>query len=270
MHKLWRHLHQALTQGVARAKFLAKIAGECIAMTKAMLPAKLLLRNIYHTLSTKTSWHDVLLLDKDCIADLQWWLSATRGWNGAPLKIARPSIQLETDASGTGWGGTMMGMNASGTWTKDVSFQPSNYRELLAIYKSILSFRENFRRGTHLQILSDNITAVAYVNKLGGSSKPMTDIMKSIFTLTHELGISVSAKFLKGKLNVRADWLSRILSPYEWQLHPEVFRMLDRMWGQHTIDRFASEMMSQLIRYNSLYADPGSEAVDAMAQDWGV
>ena len=269
MHKLRRHINQALKYKKVHARFLAKIGGECIAMMKAVLPAKLLLRNLYRTLSSRTSWNSEVIIDEHCAKDLQWWLDALKNWNGSPLLKKEIEVQVETDASGTGWGGICHAKNlqASGTWTKDVSMQPSNYRELLAILKCIQSFRKDLRN-VSLQILSDNVTSVAYVNKFGGTSRRMSELMTTIFVTTQELGISLSAKYLKGKINIFADGLSRILSPYEWQLHPQVFVMLDRMWGPHTIDRFASEMTSQLVRYNSLYSDPNTEAVDALAQKW--
>ena len=69
-------------------------------------------------------------------------------------------------------------------------------------------------------------------------------------------------------LNLRADWLSRKTSPYEWKLHPKVFGYLDRLWGLHSIDRFAALHNRQLPHYNSLYCDPEAEAVDCLAQDW--
>ena len=163
-----------------------------------------------------------------------------------------------------------MGIEASGSWSKDISFQPSNFRELLVILKCIQSFQTELKNSNvkMLQILSDNITSVAYVNKLGGTNKLMCDLMKAIFVESHNLGISISARYLGSHENQGADRLSRILTPYEWQLHPMVFRRLDYLWGPHSIDRFASEMTSQLPCYNSLYFDPRTEGVDALARNW--
>ena len=49
---------------------------------------------------------------------------------------------------------------------------------------------------------------------------------------------------------------------------PRIVQHTGKKWGPHSIDRFASPMTSQLPRYNSLYLDPETEAVDAMAQSW--
>ncbi|KAF0298323.1 hypothetical protein FJT64_004336 [Amphibalanus amphitrite] len=57
---------------------------------------------------------------------------------------------------------------------------------------------------------------------------------------------------------------------HEWCLHPAVFRQLERMFGPHSIDRFASFTTALLPVYNSRFDDPGSAGVDALGQsDWG-
>lgn len=51
------------------------------------------------------------------------------------------------------------------------------------------------------------------------------------------LGIELSVKHLAGKENVHANHLSCLLLHCEWQLHPRMFKFLDRIWGPHTYDR---------------------------------
>jgi hypothetical protein len=52
-------------------------------------------------------------------------------------------------------------------------------------------------------------------------------------------------------------------------LHPAIFRFIDKVYGPHNIDRFASMTTTQLPLYNSLYYDPLSAGVDALSQrDW--
>ena len=68
-----------------------------------------------------------------------------------------------------------------------------------------------------------------------------------------------------------ADHLSRLPLHYEWKLHPELFKQIDRTWGPHTIDRFACMANTQLPRYNSRFMDPLSEGIDALSQqDWAL
>ena len=39
-------------------------------------------------------------------------------------------------------------------------------------------------------------------------------------------------------------------------------------WGPHTVDHFASFYNAQILRYNSIFRNSGTEAVDAFTQDW--
>ena len=47
-----------------------------------------------------------------------------------------------------------------------------------------------------------------------------------------------------------------------------MFAELDKVWGPHTVDRFADFHNCQLPRFNSRCWNPGSEAVDAFTVNW--
>ena len=268
IRKLRHDIRRAIQTGSVKARQLARIAGQCISMCKAVLPGKLQLRSIYKVLGQRSSWQDVLTLDTYSVQDLTWWLEALSSWNGAPLLHNSIEAQIETDASGYGWGAWLDGDCAAGVWDSYTSHQPSNYRELLAIILALRAFAPQVSN-KRVQILTDNISCVAYINHLGGPSTQLTRLARSLWTTAYELGIDLSAKHLAGKLNVRADYLSRAVCPQEWMIHPELFRYIDNHFGPHTIDRFASFRTAQLPRYNSRLYDPATEAVDAMAQHWG-
>ena len=45
--------------------------------------------------------------------------------------------------------------------------------------------------------------------------------------------------------------------------------ILDSVWGPHHVDRFSSFMTTQLPEYNSMFSDPMTHGVNALAQtDW--
>ena len=68
--------------------------------------------------------------------------------------------------------------------------------------------------------------------------------------------------------NVIADELSKHVDYDDWITSISFFRELDADWGPYTIDRFASSKNAKTQRYNSLFWNPGCEAVDAFTQDW--
>ena len=77
------------------------------------------------------------------------------------------------------------------------------------------------------------------------------------------------AKHLSGCLNTQADELSRLTDKYEWTLAEPMFHYLDRLWGPHTVDRFASALTTRLPKYNTRFLDPNGMPTDALAQtDW--
>ena len=45
---------------------------------------------------------------------------------------------------------------------------------------------------------------------------------------------------------------------------PQLFKYVDKLWGPHTIDRFASMENRMVDRYNSRWLDPLTEGVDAL------
>ena len=80
--------------------------------------------------------------------------------------------------------------------------------------------------------------------------------------------IRLEPEWIPREENEFADYLSRIVDHDDWMLNPVVFQELHVMWGPHTIDRFADVHTRQLERFNSLYWNPWSEAVDAFTCDW--
>lgn len=60
VNKVKRDISKVLKKGVVSARALARVIGQCISMTKAVIPAKLLLRNAYRCLKSKHSWQDVV------------------------------------------------------------------------------------------------------------------------------------------------------------------------------------------------------------------
>ena len=200
------------------ARDLAKVAGQCISMTKAIVPGKMLLCNIYCIITSYTDWEDKhLLLSEEAFKDLKWWLNALKGWNSVPLRTVPGDLQVKTDPSSSGWGASICveesesgkpensdisaGLQAAGLWSKQVSFRHSNFRELLVVLKALKSFQTVIERKKNVQILSDNIVTVAYINHLGGPCVDLPDLITTIWTVAENMGVTLSARHLSGVLN---------------------------------------------------------------------
>ena len=164
IYKLKKDITRLLKRGVCSARCLARIAGQCVSMSLAILPAKLLLRNLYRLLHSKAHWEDMLTLDQATTNDLQWWVGSLTNWNGRQISTRPVDVQIETDASQTGWGAYMDGQAAAGFWDLRMSQKPSNYRELMAVMLALKSFTPSIRNKS-VQILTNNIyTTAAYIS----------------------------------------------------------------------------------------------------------
>ena len=79
----------------------------------------------------------------------------------------------------------------------------------------------------------------------------------------------MSACFIAGKENVKADALSREFNlNLEWSLNDDSFYYLCTLFGQPEIDLFASRLNKKLPRYYSLNPDPYAIGIDAFAYKW--
>lgn len=264
--KLKRAIRRALKERYIKARSLAKIAGQCVSTAWAVTPGKLLLRNIYRLLSKRDSWDSNLAIGAEVVNELTWWLTAASHWNSRELCTRPVEIQVITDASHLGWGAVCNGKVASGDWNTRVSCASSNYREMMAIFLAIISFRAILKNKS-VQILSDNITSIAYINHKGGPCPKLSQIATSIWTEAFDNGMSIQCAHIAGRKNFAADYWSRTPDKHNWMLHPKLFSYINRMWGPHTIDRFANCLNTQLPRFNSRYYEPLSEGIDALSQD---
>lgn len=269
--KVKSNIRRALNKKEISARGLARIAGQLISMTKAIIPTKLLLRNTYRLLGTKSSWQEILPLTPNVQNDLAWWLDALDHWNGKSVSSSLTEwVTLETDASLEGWGSRLTDSQgivkyAQGFWSLNMRQKHSNLREMTAVFLSLKTFI-NELSGKSVLILSDNISTVAYINMQGGPSPSLTNIATNIWSLIVTNHIEVKMRHLSGNRNYVADQLSRYSSKYEWMLHPKLFQYLDKIWGPHTCDRFASYLTTQITMYNSFHADPMTGGIDALAQ----
>ena len=132
------------------------------------------------------------------------------------------------------------------------------------------SFREVVI-GHHVTAMCDNSTFVAYVNKQGGTvSRALCSLASCLLRWTESLDIHLDVRYLPGQANVLADLLSRHgqVVGTEWSFHPQVARSLFRVWGNPSIDLFATCLNAKLPLYCSLVPDPHAVFEDAFRHPW--
>ncbi|XP_068713259.1 uncharacterized protein [Montipora foliosa] len=205
-----------------------------------------------------------MVLSNASLRDLQWWVTnldtAFRN-----IHIGEPECILHTDASLTGWGAKCERMSAQGVWSSGEKCRPVNYLELLAIQCSLQSLCRA-HHDCHIRIFSDNVTAVTYINAMGGSKSEGCDILATeIWDWAITRQVWLSAVHTPGAENTEADSLSRNLNPNFLILT----RILEDFCFIPSVDLFASRLNHKLETYVSWKPDPFATFIDAFTIDWG-
>ena len=118
-----------------------------------------------------------------------------------------------------------------------------------------------------IRLLIDNL-GVAYVWLFGSRKKKIQKLVKRIFESCHERSIQLWIEWIPCRDNVLADALSRFYDSDDWMLNSKYFRILDKLWGPHTFDNFASATNRQSMLFNRRFWCPGSAGFNALAYDW--
>ena len=265
---------QARSHPTMPLRHLASLIGKIGAASLALLPGRLqhrfLLRDKNHALQRGLTYTDLVTLSRPARDELDWWLHHLEEWNGRAIVPAPVQRTLTTDASELGWGAYLDSHNqTNGPWTPAELLLPINVRELMAVQFGLLSFLPLLRNKV-VKVQTDNITTMAYINKMGGTrSDNLLLVAKQIWSVCLDHNILLQSVYLPGIDNSVADLLSRRTSDRnDWTLHPHVFRLLQRLWGPMDIDLFASRMSSKLPQFVSWRPDPYAMAVDAFSLDW--
>ena len=264
---------QALREEKLSIRQLARIIGVLSSTHLAILPAPLHYRGLQaqkiRGLHLLHSYESVITLERQSMMDLNWWIDNLKTTNGRPIHLGLPEMTIESDASNTGWGACWNNQKTGGHWSFQESQLHINAKELLAAFLALQTFVGN-REGIHVLLKIDNMTAVYYINRMGGThSKKLMEITSQIWNWSLDRKIFLSAKHLPGIQNVDADQESRRKQDSsEWKLDPSTFRQIMQILGPCQVDLFASRISAQLPKYMSWKPDPGAMATDALSQPW--
>ena len=98
--------------------------------------------------------------------DLHWWIQNIET-SYKLIMIEKPSIVVYSDSSKSGWGGIFGNLSTGGNWSQEESLIHINVLELLAAYYTLASLCRDIKN-THIRLMVDNQTALAYINNMGG------------------------------------------------------------------------------------------------------
>ena len=145
-----------------------------------------------------------------------------------------------------------------------------NVLELKAAELAIMSFTLKERDAISVHIRMDNMAALSYLMKMGGTkNQELTAISKEIWQYLFKRKITITVEYLPASMNGEADRESRqTRDSSQWKLNPTIFMTLCQIRGTPEVDLFASRVSHQLPHYISWKIDPFSQGRDAFQISW--
>ena len=261
---------------------LAQVVGQLVSTEPAFPHAPLFYRNLERSKTKalkrkKGNFEAHIKISQDDKIQLQWWMQNVDTLK-APIQITCPDILLRSDSSDYGWGGVVMEkkkgklvptLKTRGVWSEIEAKHHINFKELKAAFFVLVCFCENLS-DVHVKLECDNTTAISYINKMGGKFRHLHDLARQIWSWARAKNIWITAVHLAGVLNTDADLQSRDISKedIEWQLHPDIFKKIDKLWGPLQIDLFATRVNTQLRDFISWLPDPEAISTNAFLVPW--
>ena len=198
---------------------------------------------------------------------LLWWTEPNNFRQGVPLHWPQFTVRLFTDASSVGWGAQWKDRQAQGSWSPEEAKLHINVLELRAVRLALAHFQ--FSDTDSILIATDNLTVVSYINHQGGT-RSRSLWLETELLLQEFDRLNLRARHIPGKLNVIADQLSRMgqILPSEWTLHEDVVREIFDLWGNPTLDLFATRFNSRCPTFVSPVPDERAWEVDALSISW--
>jgi hypothetical protein len=184
---------------------LSQLIGRLTTSIQAIFPAPLHYRHLQHlkhqALAQRKGYDATIALSNEAEEELHWWLAHLNAWNGRAILHPSPDLIIETDASMRGWGAVCQGVKTGGLWSQMEQKLHINCLELLAGSFAVKSFTKD-RLCVHVRLRMDNTSAVAYVNRLGGThSLVLANLALALWEWALNRNIFLSAEHLSGNLD---------------------------------------------------------------------
>ena len=122
-----------LRQTWVSAREIAQFVGKLSATVMAIHNHYRSLQHLKHqALRGSQNYSGLISMSPAAKEDLEWWIHEVSRWNGRSLQATPPELEIETDASMTGWGAYCQGNLTGGRWSEEEQSLHINELELLA------------------------------------------------------------------------------------------------------------------------------------------
>ena len=151
-----------------------------------------------------------------------------------------PSKIVFSDASFTGCAAYIQSSSLlfHRNWSATESLKSSTWRELATVKYSLEAFNSNLA-GHRVCWDTDNQNVVRIV-QVGSMIEELQELALDIFLFASSHNIRLDLTWIPRDQYSEADRFSKVVDIDDYSVHDDVFIHLDRLWGPHSIDRFAS------------------------------
>lgn len=251
------------------AQLLGQLVAACPAIEYGWLYTKIIENQKTFALQTNNeNYNKTMYLTKEIISDLGWWSSnIPTGFN--KIKLYNFQLEIFSDASRSGWGLVCNNVRSHGHWTEDDKCFHINYLELLAAFIGLKTFAAKLRN-CEILLRIDNTTAIAYVNKMGGTRfQHLNNLARELWQWCEQRRLWVYASYISSKENSIAEQESRrSTSEIEWKLCDTAYQTIIGNLGNPEIDLFANKYNAKCQKYISWFPDPDAYTIDAFTITW--
>lgn len=251
------------------AQIIGLLISVCPSNKFSWLHTKLLEREkIKYLRKNSNNYNKTMIISKHVVTELEWWFRNIDNFEKS-FKMPKFDLEIFSDASETGWGAFNNREKIHGFWDQYEINEHINYLELKAAFNGIKSFGK-FHHNCNFLLRIDNTTAIAYINKMGGTRcKKLNQISQLIWEWCESKNIWLFASYINSKDNIIADHESRITNiDTEYSLSNKAYQKICNKFGHADIDLFASNSNKKCQKYISWKPDPDSVGVDAFTLSW--
>ena len=285
------------------AKLIASFVGQIISCKSVLGDlVRFKTRFLYFCVETRASWFSKIKLTPEAITELRFWFEQILHLNSVGTDLTSVNLsemfdyEMFSDASDSGYGGYEASMNfqensaapgqqgqgqipqtgsdhdvsdshaVTGVWSRFEAGKSSTWRELESVHRVIRS-KSDVLSNTKVKVISDNKN-VSHILQVGSKKPDLQAIAVNIHDICDKKHIAVQPIWVPRDQNQMADSLSRVPDKDDWGLNEKVFHDLQKRYGAHEIDLFATHYNTQCQKFYSKFWCPGSSGVDAFAFSW--
>ena len=251
------------------SQFIGNITAACPAVNYGWFHSKPFERQRYLALlKSGGNYEATMRLSSTLIREFNWWeinISSTKN----PIRQSHYKLTIFSDASLTGWGASCGDRVAFGQWSAAERTLHINCLELLAAFNGLKSFASNMTQ-SEILLKIDNSTAIAYLNKMGGTKyQYLNRVAYDVWSWCEQRQLWLFATYIPSKENTEADLASRVINiDTEWELADWAYAEIVDSFGAPEMDLFASRNNAKCERFCSWHKDPEAFCVDAFTFKW--